>query len=44
MELKIFCIYYNGFPIIKNQTLEKALEWLERNDKFKIGIQLNNNY
>lgn len=43
MELKIFCIYYNGQPVIKNQTLEKALQWLERSDKFKIGIQLYNN-
>ncbi len=43
MELKIFCIYHNGFPIIKNQTLEKALLLLERSDKFRIGIQLNNN-
>lgn len=43
MELRIFCIYFNGYPIIRNQTLEKALEYLERSDKFKIGIQLNNN-
>ncbi len=43
MELKIFCIYYNGYPIIKNQTLEKALEYLERSKNFRIGIQINNN-
>jgi len=43
MELKIFCIYYNGHPIIRNQTLESALKYLQRSDKFKIGIQLNNN-
>lgn len=43
MELKIFCIYHNGYPIIKNQTLENALKYLERCDKFRIGIQLNNN-
>jgi hypothetical protein len=43
MELKIFCIYYNGHPIIKNQTLENALKLLDRSKNFKIGIQLNNN-
>jgi hypothetical protein len=43
MQLKIFCIYYNGYPIIKNQTLEKALLLLERSEKYRIGIQLNNN-
>ena len=43
MELKIYCMYYNGVPIIKNQTLDQALEWLERSTKLRIGIQLNNN-
>ena len=26
--MKIFCIYYRGMVIIKNQTLERALELL----------------
>jgi hypothetical protein len=43
MELKIFCIYFNGYPIIRNQTLENALKYLQRSDNFRIGIQLNNN-
>lgn len=43
MELKIFCIYYNGYPIIKNQTLENALKLLERSQNFRLGIQINNN-
>lgn len=43
MELRIFCLYYNGYPIIKNQTLESALAILQRSDKLRIGIQLNNN-
>ncbi len=44
MELRIFCIYYNGYPIIRNLTLEKCLEYLDRSDKFRIGIQTTNNY
>ncbi len=43
MEIKIFCIFYNGYPIIKNQTLENALKLLERSEKFRIGIQIKNN-
>jgi hypothetical protein len=41
--MNIFCIYYKGCMIIKNQTLEKALEILKRSDNLTIGIQLNNN-
>jgi len=43
MDLKIYCLYYNGYPIIKNQTLDQALYYLERSSKLRIGIQLNNN-
>ena len=43
MELRIFCIYHNGYPIIKNQTLENALKLLERSQNFRLGIQLTNN-
>jgi hypothetical protein len=41
--MKIFCIYYRGMVIIKNQTLERALELLERSNALTIGIQTNNN-
>jgi len=41
--MKIFCIYYRGMVIIKNQTLEHALKLLERSENLTIGIQLNNN-
>jgi hypothetical protein len=41
--MKIFCIYYKGMLIIKNQTLERALELLNRSENLTIGIQLNNN-
>ncbi len=43
MEINIYCIFYNGYPIIKNQTLENALKLLERSEKFRIGIQIKNN-
>jgi hypothetical protein len=41
--MKIFCIYYRGMVIIKNQTLERCLELLERSSNLTIGIQINNN-
>lgn len=41
--MKIFCLYYKGMLIIKNQTLERALELLNRSEHLTIGIQLNNN-
>lgn len=41
--MRIFCIYYKGECIIKNQTLERALEFLERSTAYSIGIHLNNN-
>jgi hypothetical protein len=41
--MKIFCIYYRGMVIIKNQTLERCLELLERSNNLTIGIQINNN-
>ena len=41
--MNIFCIYYKGMMIIKNQTLERALELLNRSENLTIGIQINNN-
>ena len=41
--MKIFCIYYRGNVILKNQTLARALELLERSSSLTIGIQTNNN-
>lgn len=41
--MKIFCIYYKGMMIIKNQTLERALELLNLSENLTIGIQINNN-
>jgi len=41
--MRIFCIYYRGMVIIKNQTLERALELLESSSALTIGIQTYNN-